>query len=81
MSNNNNVPETEETAEASPTWNDPLTGLEWQVRSPGKMDWREALEYARSLRLDGKSDWRLRAAYSFCNSVAFVGKRKPLLDV
>jgi hypothetical protein len=58
-------PETEnpaETAEETPTWNDPLTGLEWQFRSPGKMDWHEALEYARSLRLDGKSDWRLPTA-------------------
>jgi len=41
------------------TWEDSRTGLEWQYSSPGKMNWHEALEYAQSLRLDGKSDWRL----------------------
>ena len=41
------------------TWQDPETGLEWQRESPGKMSWRQALDYAKSLTLDGKSDWRL----------------------
>jgi hypothetical protein len=41
------------------TWKDPETGLEWQRASPGKMSWQEALDYAKSLTLDGKSDWRL----------------------
>ncbi|MEJ2110007.1 MAG: DUF1566 domain-containing protein [Acidobacteriota bacterium] len=41
------------------TWTDSLTGLEWQNRSPGKMIWQDALDYAQSLRLDGKNDWRL----------------------
>lgn len=44
------------------TWLDPVTGLEWQVDSPGEMSWHEALEYAKSLSLDGKQDWRLPAA-------------------
>ena len=43
------------------TWKDPETGLEWQLHSPGEMSWDEALEYARSLVLDGKNDWRLPA--------------------
>ena len=43
----------------TPTWKDPLTGLEWQCRSPGEMTWLEALAYARSLELGGKTDWRL----------------------
>ena len=41
------------------TWKDPKTGLEWQWELPGKMSWQEALDYANSLALNGKSDWRL----------------------
>lgn len=41
------------------TWKDPKTGLEWQCESPGEMTWHAALEYADSLILDGKNDWRL----------------------
>lgn len=52
------------------TWKDPQTGLEWQYRSPGKMTWHDALEYARSLRLGGKDDWRL----------PFVSELESLLD-
>jgi formylglycine-generating enzyme required for sulfatase activity len=44
------------------TWIDPETGLEWQRHSPGEMTWHEALEYARSLSLDGRNDWRLPSA-------------------
>jgi hypothetical protein len=44
------------------TWKDPKTGLEWQCHSPGEMTWYEAQEYARSLILDDKSDWRLPTA-------------------
>ena len=43
------------------TWKDPKTGLEWQFKSPGEMNWQEALEYAETLSLDGKDDWRLPA--------------------
>ena len=42
-----------------PTWKDPKTGLEWQFESPGEMTWHEAQEYAKSLLLDEKKDWRL----------------------
>jgi formylglycine-generating enzyme required for sulfatase activity len=41
------------------TWEDPKTGLEWQRNSPGKMSWFKAQEYAQSLLLAGKGDWRL----------------------
>lgn len=41
------------------TWRDPKTGLEWQCESPGEMTWHDAQEYAKSLSLDGKDDWRL----------------------
>lgn len=51
----NSVSPVEETL----TWKDPKTGLEWQLHSPGEMTWHEAQEYASSLVLDGKNDWRL----------------------
>ncbi len=41
------------------TWADPLTGLEWQLESPGEMSWHEAKLYAGSLSLNGMADWRL----------------------
>jgi hypothetical protein len=43
------------------TWKDPKTGLEWQCNTPGMMSWHKALEYAASLALDGKNDWRIPA--------------------
>ena len=42
-----------------PTWIDPQTGLEWQIDSPGRMTWNEAMAYADVLSLNGKDDWRL----------------------
>lgn len=44
------------------TWIDPLTGLEWQCDSPGRMSWHAAQSYARSLSITGKKDWRLPTA-------------------
>jgi hypothetical protein len=44
------------------TWVDPETGLEWQMHSPGRMNWHKALEYAQSLSLNDKNDWRLPTA-------------------
>jgi formylglycine-generating enzyme required for sulfatase activity len=41
------------------TWKDAKIGLEWQFKSPGEISWHEAMEYAKSLSLDGKNDWRL----------------------
>lgn len=45
------------------TWIDPKTGLEWQYESPGMMSWHKAMSYAKSLTIDGKSDWRLPAIH------------------
>ena len=41
------------------TWTDPETGLEWQYESPGRMTWHQAREYADSLSLANKENWRL----------------------
>ena len=41
------------------TWIDPQTGLEWQMDSPGRMTWNEAMAYADGLSLNGRDDWRL----------------------
>jgi hypothetical protein len=49
-------------AEQTLTWVDTKTGLEWQFHSPGQMTWHEARQYAESLALDRKSDWRLPTA-------------------
>lgn len=65
MSRKSPDPETAETADTAGevlTWKDTQTDLEWQYRSPGEMNWSEALEYAQALRLDGKNDWRLPSA-------------------
>ena len=48
--------------EKTPTWLDPKTGIEWQYESVDEMSWNEALEYAQSLSLNGKDDWRLPTA-------------------
>gem|GEM_PF-432072 len=48
--------------EETPTWRDPKTGLEWQHESAGEMTWYEALEYAQSLSLGDKDDWRIPTA-------------------
>lgn len=45
-------------SEEGPSWVDPLTGLEWQRRSPGRMSWHAAVDYAGSLSLNGRQDWR-----------------------
>ena len=52
-------PAIESGKQSTPTWKDPKTGLEWQCASPGEMTWYEAQEYAKSLSLDGKANWRL----------------------
>ena len=49
----------EHTAASASTWIDPLTDLEWQFESPGRMSWYDAQAYARNLFLDAKDDWRL----------------------
>lgn len=46
----------------TPMWTDPKTGLEWQYECAGEMSWSEATEYAKSLSLNDKDDWRLPTA-------------------
>jgi len=43
-------------------WIDPVSGLTWQVESPGMMNWPGAMGYANSLVLGGCKDWRLPEA-------------------
>lgn len=50
---------TENNSANASTWIDPLTDLEWQFESPGRMSWHDAQVYARKLFLAGKDDWRL----------------------
>ena len=45
-------------SEIRQTWQDPMTGLEWQLESSVEMSWYDAFEYADSLTLGGKNDWR-----------------------
>jgi hypothetical protein len=45
------------------TWEDSETGLEWQCESPGEMTWDKAREYAETLSLNCKKDWRLPALW------------------
>jgi hypothetical protein len=35
------------------------TSLEWQLDNPGKMRWRDGINYCKALSLNGHSDWRL----------------------
>lgn len=45
-------------SEARDSWTDPRTGLEWQLDPPGEMSWHQAKEYAGSLVLNNRDDWR-----------------------
>ena len=66
----------------TPTWTDPKTGLEWQCESPGKMTWYKALEYAKSLSLDGKEDWRLptlKELETLLNRSVLYDKLRPVM--
>jgi len=59
------------------TWIDPLSGLAWQIESPGTMNWAEAIDYANSLLLGGCHDWRLPEA----GELETLLDRSELLDV
>lgn len=68
-------------AEEMPTWNDPPTDPEWQCRLPGATSWYEALGKAKSLRLNGKSDWRLPMAAELENLIdrkTLYGRMRPI---
>ena len=71
-----NTEESTDSSKKTLTWKDSRTGLEWQFHSPGKMTWHEALEYADSLELDGRNDWRLPAA----RELETLIDRKTLLE-
>ncbi len=56
---------------------DENTGLVWQKREGGKMEWEKAMRYCRGLNLIGKTDWRLpnkdELATSFALKERFPG--------
>jgi len=54
-----------------------VSGLAWQVESPGTMNWAEAMGYANSLLLGGYHDWRLPEA----SELETLLDRNELLDV
>jgi len=58
-------------------WIDPVSGMVWQVESPGTMNWSEAMGYAKALRLGGYHDWRLPRA----GELETLLDRSELLDV
>jgi serine/threonine protein kinase len=46
--------------EARVTWTDPVTGLMWAKKdNGGDVNWQQATDYCRNLRLAGHSNWRL----------------------
>jgi len=64
------------------TWTDPKTTLEWQCESAGEMSWNEALEYAQSLLLGGKDDWRLPTALeleTLLDRIALYNTLRPVM--
>jgi hypothetical protein len=49
-------------SDALPFWFDPATGLTWARKDNGSdATWSQANEYCQSLRLGGRSDWRIPA--------------------
>jgi len=45
---------------AGPTWIDPATNLMWTKNDNGNnVNWQQAMDYCRTLKLAGHSDWRL----------------------
>ena len=60
------------------TWIDPLTGLEWQCESPGRMSWLDGQTYARELSLNDKEDWRIPAV-SELESLLDRSKYRPVM--
>ena len=41
------------------TVSDSNSGLEWQVKEPGKKTWNRADKYCKNVKIAGKTDWRL----------------------
>jgi len=43
----------------------------WQARVAGKMEWDEAMEYAKNLRDDGYCDWRLPTVKELVDLISY----------
>ena len=64
---------------ADGTVTDNQTGLMWQQRSSGSMNWQNALSYCESLVLAGYSDWRLPSAKELASILDF-SRYSPAID-
>lgn len=61
------------------TVTDDGTGLTWQQNCPGKMTWKNALEYCENLSLGGHNDWRLPSIKEIFSLVDY-SKSKPAIN-
>ena len=63
------------------TYTDPKTNLTWQVQTnPTTMTWQEAMDYCKTLELDGHSDWRLPSKTELL-SIVDSTRRYPAINV
>lgn len=60
------------------TITDKTTGLVWQKVDGGEMTWEKAKEYAASLKLGGRADWRLPTSMELFSIVDHSRQRPPL---
>jgi len=61
------------------TVTDVLTGLLWQKADGGEMTWEKAKDYAKSLRLAGRQDWRLPTSMELF-ALTNQGMHGPAMD-
>ncbi len=61
------------------TVTDQVTGLQWQQADNGEMSWDSGITFCKSLKLSGKSDWRLPYIQELF-SIQNQGKNFPSLD-
>ncbi|CAN2042085.1 Caspase [Candidatus Magnetomoraceae bacterium gMMP-15] len=61
------------------TVTDSKTGLMWQQKTAGKMNWQKALSYCENLTLAGYKDWRLPTIKELA-SIAALDTYKPAID-
>jgi formylglycine-generating enzyme required for sulfatase activity len=56
-----------------PLWQDPQSGLMWQVEpTGGRMTWSEAKAHCEKLSLGGFDDWRLPTVSELCRLIRSV---------